>query len=102
MALALTFDCVSVADGRQPAGFASFTGHSPDGLRRSANKVSAISAIGLMLETGSSFRCFHSTSIEPETLLAEPRPWKSASAQAQYATCKWKGLKTFRTSALTL
>ena len=40
--MALTFDCVSVADGRQPAGFASFTGHSPDGLRRSANKVSAI------------------------------------------------------------
>ena len=41
--MSLTFDCVSVADGRQPAGFASFTGHSPDGLRRSANKVSAIS-----------------------------------------------------------
>ena len=40
--MALTFDCVSVAEGRQHAGFASFTGHSPDGLRRSANKVSAI------------------------------------------------------------
>ncbi len=40
--MALTLDCVSVADGRQPTGFASFTGHSPDGSRRSANKMSAI------------------------------------------------------------
>ena len=37
----LAFDCVSVADGRQPAGFASFTSQSPDGSRRTANKVSA-------------------------------------------------------------
>jgi len=27
---------------REPSGFAAFIGHSPDGLRRSANKVSAI------------------------------------------------------------
>ena len=40
--MALTFDCVSVANGREPSGFAAFTGHSPDGSRRSANKVSAI------------------------------------------------------------
>ena len=39
--IALTFDCVSVAEGRAPSGFAAFTGHSPDGSRRSANKVSA-------------------------------------------------------------
>jgi hypothetical protein len=38
----LTFDCVLVAAGREPSGFAAFAGHSPDGLRRSANKVSAI------------------------------------------------------------
>ena len=40
--MALTFDCVSLADGREPSGFAAFTGHSTDGSRRSANKVSAI------------------------------------------------------------
>ena len=40
--MALTFDCVSVAAGREPSGFAAYTGHSPDGLRRSANKVSAV------------------------------------------------------------
>jgi len=32
--MALTFDCVSVADGREPSGFAAITGDSPDGLRR--------------------------------------------------------------------
>ncbi len=40
--MALTFDCVLVAAGREPSGFAVFIRHSPDGLRRSANKVSAI------------------------------------------------------------
>ena len=40
--MALTFDCVSLAEGREPSGFAAFTGHSPDGSRRSANKESAI------------------------------------------------------------
>ena len=40
--MSLTFDCVSVAEGREPSGFAEFTGHSPNGFRRSANKVSAI------------------------------------------------------------
>ena len=40
--MALTFDCVLVAAGREPSGFAVFIKHSQDGLRRSANKVSAI------------------------------------------------------------
>jgi len=44
--LALTFDCVFVAAGRQPSGFASLIRPSPDGLRRSANKVSAILPLG--------------------------------------------------------
>lgn len=38
--MTLTFNCVFVAEGREPSGFAAFTGHSPNGLRRSANKVS--------------------------------------------------------------
>ena len=33
---------VFVAAGREPSGFAAFTGISPDGLRRYANKVIAI------------------------------------------------------------
>jgi hypothetical protein len=40
--MALTLDRVSVSEGREPSGFAAFTGRSPDGSRRSANKVSAI------------------------------------------------------------
>ena len=40
--MAFTFDFVFVAVGREPSGFAAFNGRSPDGLRRSANKVSAI------------------------------------------------------------
>ena len=40
--MALTFDCVLVAAGREPSGFTVFIRHSPDGLRLSANKVSAI------------------------------------------------------------
>ena len=32
--MALTFDCVSIAAGREPSGFAAITGDSPDGLRR--------------------------------------------------------------------
>ena len=40
--MALTFDCVLVAAGREPSGLAGFIRHAPDGLRRSANKVSAI------------------------------------------------------------
>ena len=39
----ITFDWVFVAAGREPSGFATFIRHSPDGLRSSANKVSAIS-----------------------------------------------------------
>ena len=40
--MALTLDFVIVAEGREPSGFAAFVRLSPDGLRRSANKVSAI------------------------------------------------------------
>jgi hypothetical protein len=40
--MALILDRVSVAEGREPSGFAAFTGRSPDGSRRSANKESAI------------------------------------------------------------
>jgi len=40
--MVLTFNCVFVAAGRKPSGFAAFIKHSPDGLRRSANKVSAV------------------------------------------------------------
>ena len=40
--MALTFDCIFVAEGREPSGFVAYTRHSPDGLRRSAIKVSAI------------------------------------------------------------
>jgi len=40
--MALTFDFAFVAEGREPSGFATFIRHSTDGLRRSANKVSAI------------------------------------------------------------
>jgi hypothetical protein len=40
--MALTFDCVFVAVGREPSGFAAFTDLSPDGLRHSANKGSTI------------------------------------------------------------
>ena len=40
--MALAFYGVFVAVGREPSGFATFTVHSPDGLRRSANIVSAI------------------------------------------------------------
>ena len=40
--MALTFDCVLVAAEREPPGFAAFSRHSPDGLRRSVNNVSAI------------------------------------------------------------
>jgi len=40
--MALTLDLVIVAEGREASGFAAFVRHSPDGLRRSANKVSAI------------------------------------------------------------
>ena len=52
--MALTFDCVLVAAGREPSGFAVLIRHSPDGLRRSANKVSAIwlaSACGSTLKS---------------------------------------------------
>jgi hypothetical protein len=40
--MAFTFDCVFVAVGREPSGFEAFIGRAPDGLRRSANKVSVI------------------------------------------------------------
>ena len=40
--MALIFDCVSVAAGREPSGFAASMGRTPDGLRRSANKLIAI------------------------------------------------------------
>ena len=43
--MSLTFDCVFVAVVREPSGLAAFTVHSPDGLRRSANKVSAFRLI---------------------------------------------------------
>jgi hypothetical protein len=56
-----------------------------------------------VLETGHSFRFFHSTSIEPEALLAEPRVWSRLVApQALYASSKWKGIKTFSTIAASL
>ena len=42
--MALTIDCVSVAAGCEPSGFAAFKGRSPDGLQHSANKVNAIPA----------------------------------------------------------
>ncbi len=38
---ALTFDCVFVAAGREPSGFATLIRHSPDGLRRFAKQVDA-------------------------------------------------------------
>jgi hypothetical protein len=46
--MALTFDGVFVAVGREPSGFAAFTDHSPDDLRRSANKVSAMELVTRM------------------------------------------------------
>ncbi len=40
--MALTFDSIFLAAGREPSGFAALHVNSPDGLRRSANKASAI------------------------------------------------------------
>ena len=42
MAFPAVFDCVTVAAGFEPSDVAEIITHSPDGLRRSANKLRVI------------------------------------------------------------
>jgi len=94
--MALTFDCVLVEAGREPAGFAVFIRHSPDGLRRFANKVSGIGRRRPMLFPFALFQASGSptsTADQSMSFLAA-----STSASTSNALCKSQRLTTTVTS----